>query len=174
MMKKLKNNNYAVEYRKGTHWSQNPDYLYRYMECKRCGAFDTCGEDATAITCHECVQEMSDPPEIKTKRNTGRPSGWHFMKEYVDKDGNVYHRGKEQPKLKGTLEPTVIEKKNKLSKKEKQEYKTKAAEKVAELKKELKGLRWKKDKKIVNQKIKNYSKVMRGKFTEALVAKLFS
>ena len=25
------------------------------------------------------------------------------MNEFVDKDGNVFHKGKEQPKLKGTL-----------------------------------------------------------------------
>jgi len=30
------------------------------------------------------------------------------MKEYVDKDGNVFHKGKEQPKLKGTLPPTKV------------------------------------------------------------------
>jgi hypothetical protein len=30
------------------------------------------------------------------------------MKEFVDKDGNVFHRGKEQPKLKGTLKPTKV------------------------------------------------------------------
>ena len=34
--------------------------------------------------------------------STGRPC-WHFMNEYVDKDGNVFHKGKEQPELKGTL-----------------------------------------------------------------------
>jgi len=30
------------------------------------------------------------------------------MKEYVDKDGNVFHKGKEQLKLKGTLPPTKV------------------------------------------------------------------
>ena len=30
------------------------------------------------------------------------------MKEFVDKDGNVFHKGKEQPKLKGTLKPTKV------------------------------------------------------------------
>ena len=30
------------------------------------------------------------------------------MKEFVDKDGTVYHMGKEQKKLKGTLKPTKI------------------------------------------------------------------
>ena len=30
------------------------------------------------------------------------------MKEYVDKDGNVFHKGKEQTELKGTLKPTKV------------------------------------------------------------------
>ena len=96
------------------------------------------------------------------------------MKELVDKNGNVFYKGIEQPKLKGKLEPTVIKKKNKLSKKEKEKYKEEAAVQVSKLKKELKGLRWKKDKKVMMQKIKNYTKVMNGKFTKPLVEKLFS
>ena len=39
---------------------------------------------------------------------TGRPAGWHWMSEFVDKDGNVFHRGKEMSKLKGTLKPTKV------------------------------------------------------------------
>ena len=30
------------------------------------------------------------------------------MKEFVDKDGNVFHKGKEISELKGTLPPTKI------------------------------------------------------------------
>ena len=30
------------------------------------------------------------------------------MKEFVDKDGNVFHKGKEVPKLKGTLPSTKV------------------------------------------------------------------
>ena len=37
------------------------------------------------------------------------------MNEFVDKDGNVFHKGKEQPKLKGTLPPTKIKPKRKLN-----------------------------------------------------------
>ena len=49
------------------------------------------------------------PEEPKsTYKPTGRPAGWHWMVEFVDKDGNVFHRGKEQPKLKGTLKPTKV------------------------------------------------------------------
>jgi hypothetical protein len=165
---------YAVEYRKGSKWNQSPDKLYKYMECKICGAFESVSEDTTAVTCNECVNEMCDPPEIKTKKNSGRPSGWHFMKEFVDKDGNVYFKGVEQPKLKGTLPPTELKKKKRLTKKEKQKYMQEAAVAVANLKKQLKGLRWKKDKKVVLQEIKNYNKVIQGKFTESLVSKLFS
>ena len=54
----------------------------------------------------------------KQRVSTGRPAGWHFMNEFVDKDGNVFHKGKEQPELKGTLEPTIVKprkKKKKLS-----------------------------------------------------------
>jgi len=165
---------YTVEYRKGNRWNQNPEQDYRYMECKLCGAFELSSEESISVTCHQCVVEMCDPPEIKSSRNTGKPSGWHFMKQFVDANGNVYHKGIEQSKLKGTLNPTVIEKKTKLSKKEKQKYTQEAAIAVSKLKKELKGLRWKKDKKIVIQEIKNYNKILSGKFTESLVSKLFS
>ena len=30
------------------------------------------------------------------------------MSEFVDKDGNVFHKGKEMKKLKGTLKPTKV------------------------------------------------------------------
>ena len=49
------------------------------------------------------------PEEPKSAyKPTGRPAGWHWMAEFVDKDGNVFHKGKEQPKLKGTLSPTKV------------------------------------------------------------------
>ena len=69
---------------------------------------------------------------------TGRPAGWHFMNEYVDADGNVFHKGVEQPDLKGTLPPTKV----KPVKKKKTKRRTKEQilldrhnEKKAELKK---------------------------------------
>ena len=53
---------------------------------------------------HKMFPEQTKPIKVKT----GRPAGWHWMAEFVDKDGTVYHRGKEQPKLKGTLSPTKV------------------------------------------------------------------
>ena len=84
----------------------------RYMVCSVCGNYERVGELATAVKCSRCVNMimMNQYPheESKSYKPTGRPAGWHWMTEYVDKDGNVFHRGKEQPKLKGTLKPTVV------------------------------------------------------------------
>jgi hypothetical protein len=52
------------------------------------------------------LEEMM--PSLRKKITTGRPPGWHFMNEFVDKDGTVFHKGKEQPDLKGTLKPTKV------------------------------------------------------------------
>lgn len=84
----------------------------RYMSCMVCGHYEAVGESATAVKCSSCVLKimMNQYPleEPKSYKPTGRPAGWHWMNEFVDKDGNVFHRGKEQPKLKGTLKPTVV------------------------------------------------------------------
>jgi ribosomal protein S27E len=84
----------------------------RYMSCMVCGHYEAVGESATAVKCSRCVSliMMDKYPHAKPKsyKPTGRPAGWHWMAEFVDKDGNVFHKGKEQPKLKGTLKPTKV------------------------------------------------------------------
>ena len=79
------------------------------------------------------------PKEKPKKVSTGRPAGWHFMNEFVDKDGNVFHKGVEQPKLKGTLKPTKIVPKKKTKRRTKEEILlARDAEKKAALKKAVK------------------------------------
>ena len=80
------------------------------------------------------------PDTTTPKRQpTGRPAGWHFMKEFVDKDGTVFHLGKEQPKLKGTLPPTKVKPKKKTKRRTKEEILlARNAEKKAALKKAVK------------------------------------
>ena len=81
-----------------------------YMKCN-CGGYVAVGEDAVSVRCSTDVLRTMlcmFPLEEKAYRPTGRPAGWHWMAEFVDKDGNVFHRGKEQPKLKGTLQPTLV------------------------------------------------------------------
>ena len=81
----------------------------RYVCCTRCGReIKGVGETTVTATCSYCVVRMIPLPELKGYVPTGRPAGWHWMTEFVDKDGNVFHRGKEVPKLKGTLKPTKV------------------------------------------------------------------
>ena len=103
----------------------------RFMLCKRCQSeYVETSEDAVAVTCSMCVHKICISqmsleemmPSLRKKVTTGRPPGWHFMNEFVDKDGNVFHKGKEQPELKGTLKPTKVKppkKRKKLSADEK-------------------------------------------------------
>ena len=101
----------------------------RWMICKVCQSeYVEVDEGTAAITCSQCVLKKTlalkpmDEFFAKRHKKTGRPAGWHFMNEFVDKDGNVFHKGKEQPDLKGTLEPTIVKprkKKKKLSEDEK-------------------------------------------------------
>jgi len=82
------------------------------LECKKCGRWvENIGEDAKSVTCSVCVMlAVGLPEEKKSYTPTGRPPGWHFMAEFVDKDGNVFHKGVEAKQLKGTLPPTKITK----------------------------------------------------------------
>ena len=114
-----------------------------YMDCKITGepvrnvstdAVSVVGNTALTGLLHKKFPDTSKPSYTPT----GRPAGWHFMNEFVDADGNVFHKGKEQPKLKGTLPPTKV----KPVKKKKTKRRTKEQilldrhnEKKAELKK---------------------------------------
>ena len=100
------------------------------------------GSRAVIARIHQMFPEQDKPKRVKT----GRPSGWHFMNEFVDKDGNVFHKGKEQPDLKGTLPPTKIKPKKKAKRRSKEEIL------LARHEKKKKVL--KKAKKKLNDKIK--------------------
>ena len=97
-----------------------------YMDCKITGEpVRNVGTEATSVIGSRAVIARINqmfPEQDKPKRvKTGRPSGWHFMNEFVDKDGNVFHKGKEQPDLKGTLPPTKIKPKKKAKRRSKEE-----------------------------------------------------
>ncbi len=115
-----------------------------YMDCKITGdpvanvstdAVSVIGSRALMARLHKMFPEQNKPVKVKT----GRPAGWHWMAEFVDKDGTVYHKGKEVPELKGTLSPTKV----KVKKKPKRRTKTqilidREKEKKAALKKAVK------------------------------------
>lgn len=114
---------------------------YKALPCKKCGRIvDNVGEEATGVTCSMCVTSaVGFPSGSKAAYTpTGRPAGWHFMSEFVDKDGNVFHRGKKRPKLKGTLAPTVVKPKKKTARRTKEQILLAMdAERKVELKKAL-------------------------------------
>ena len=115
----------------------------RYMSCMTCGHYEVVGDTATGVRCSNCVMKtmMNQYPleESKSYKPTGRPAGWHWMSEFVDKDGNVFYKGKEQPKLKGTLKPTKVAPPKKKIKRRTQEQilLDRHSEKKSELKKAI-------------------------------------
>lgn len=85
---------------------QNNDPKSKYFKGIRCYEDVLVDENAQSGLCWKCTTMMAPPPE--EKKITGYPRGWKFMAEFVDKDGNVYHRGKIQDNLFGTLPPTEV------------------------------------------------------------------
>ena len=87
-------------------------------------ATEGCGGEAFAdsncikVVCSNCVMKMtmsllSEKERDKvfgltTQRKAPFPRGWKWMNEFVDESGNVYHKGAEQKKLKGTRPFTDI------------------------------------------------------------------
>ena len=110
-----------------------------YMDCKVTGEpVRNVNTEAVSVIGSRAVMGMVGmPDEPKQRVSTGRPAGWHFMNEFVDKDGNVFHKGKEQPKLFGTLKPTKIKPPKKKAKRRSKEeiLLARNAEKKAALKK---------------------------------------
>ena len=123
-----------------------------YMDCRITGEpVANVSTEAVSVVCSRAFMAKVDkmfPEQNKPKRvSTGRPAGWHFMNEFVDKDGNVFHKGKEQPKLKGTLKPTKVKPPKKKSKR-------RSKEEMLLARHEQKKQVLKKAKKRVNDKIK--------------------
>ena len=91
---------------------------------KGCGRIVRVNEETSKVICFLCANKMTDPPEVREKKmekqarkSRGFPQGWHLMKQFVDKDGNVYEFGIEKEDLKGKYEPTVVHKRKKRQKK---------------------------------------------------------
>jgi len=158
--------NYEVKYLKIDKWNRIPGVKYRHMECRVCGALTEVGEDTTAVTCHRCVNELTDPPHFVTKKKSDKPPGWHFMNVYVHKDGTVYHKGVEQPDLKGTLPVTKIKKKKKdngvkLNKFQKADKRNRLMVELHKLKKKQNKAKLKKDIKAIGVSIRKIERELK-------------
>ena len=112
-----------------------------HMDCKITGEpVKNVSTDAKSVIGSRAFMAKMDKmfPEKPKRVKTGRPSGWHFMGEFVDKDGTVYHKGVEQPKLFGTLPATKVKAKKKMKRRTKEQILIdRHSEKKAALKKEF-------------------------------------
>ena len=125
---------------------------YKSLPCKKCGRIvDNVGEEAVKVTCSMCtLGAVGFPEEPKSAyKPTGRPAGWHWMKEFVDKDGTVYHKGVEQPHLKLTRPVTLSKEKKKILRRTQEEIllarekeKKEAIKKEFQKQKDLLSHRW--------------------------------
>ena len=137
----------------------------RWWKGSLCDSWVKVGPEVTATLCHRCVNRVTEPPKFTPRYiPTGRPKGWQWMSQYVDKDGNVFHKGKEQPKLKGTIKPTKIEpKKNKkkLSKSERMRLEQAILQQMAMVRGQLKKAKWKKDINAGNTQLKKLQRQLK-------------
>jgi hypothetical protein len=111
----------------------------KYWKGHYCDEWSKVSNECVSILCYQCVLKVVEPPVIRGTAGTksDKPKGWKFMKVFVAQDGTVYHKGEEQPDLKGTLPVTVIEPKEpkkKISKDEKQAAIHKLGLEIKELK----------------------------------------
>ena len=125
-----------------------------YMECKITGEpVRNVSTEATSVIGSRALMARMDkmfPEQDKPKRvATGRPAGWHWMKEFVDKDGTVYHKGVEQPHLKLTRPVTLSKEKKKILRRTQEEIllarekeKKEAIKKEFQKQKDLLSHRW--------------------------------
>ena len=129
----------------------------------RCNEWSEVGVGASAVLCYKCVNKTVGPPEVRGGyKSSGRLRGWQFMKEFVDKEGNVFHKGIEQPKLKGTLQPTEAKpEKKKLTKREKQELRTQILQQMNMVRGTLKTAKYKKDIRAGNVKMRKLERQLK-------------
>ena len=147
--------------------SYEDDDGQRWMQCKFCCEYQKVENTTGFITCSSCLIkiDMIEHPESfisKQYKPTGRPAGWHWMAEFVDKDGRVFHKGKEQPKLKGTLEPTKPKpEKKKLTRREKDELKVSILQQMNLVRGNLKTAKYKKDIRSNNVKMRKLERQLK-------------
>lgn len=103
----------------------------KYFKGRVCYEEVLVDDNSQSALCWKCTALIVPPPE--EKKPSGYPRGWKFMAEFVDKEGNVFHKGELQEHLFGTLPPTEIRPSKKRERKESLDDKI-----VSEMKKRIK------------------------------------
>lgn len=128
---------------RGNRWMmcENSEPGGQYWKGNVCNIMVKVANDVHRALCWRCTALLVDVPAVRSfAPKSDKPKGWKFMKEFVSADGTVYHKGVEQPELKGTRPVTVIEakpEKKRLSKQDKETAKNELGKEIAELKSKL-------------------------------------
>tara|TARA_R100000008_G_scaffold34129_1_gene19332 strand:+ start:2404 stop:2802 length:399 start_codon:yes stop_codon:yes gene_type:complete len=111
-----------------TKYKKTNEYIekgVRYMQCQTGCCYISVADETKSVRCyydlHHSLNKLFPNQDKPRVVRTGRPAGWHFMKEFVDKSGNVFHKGVEMVELKGTLPPTIIKPKKKAKRRTKEQ-----------------------------------------------------
>jgi len=133
---------------------------YKYIECETCKRSLEVDENSIGGMCWKCTAKLVGLPEIKSYTEKSKfPPGWRFMSLFVDYEGNVYKYGEIDESLKGTMEPTDVDKikaEMKLKRLETKKRRLQREEKLKEKENKLREKAKKQEKKIKekNTKIK--------------------
>ena len=91
-----------------------------YMDCRETGepvanvSITAASVMSSTATLNRCLSLMSDEERNRlfgkssSQKGPKKPRGWRWMNEFVDSEGNVYHKGVEMPDLKGTRPVTDL------------------------------------------------------------------
>lgn len=145
----------ALELKKRKDKMATSDLVPKACKCGR--VVERVKKDAEWVICWECIARACPPPMPKVKvvkKDDGFLTGWRWMKQFVHRDGRVFEKGVENPKLKGKLKPTPPkEKKPRLSKYEKEQKQIEKDKKLAaKYEKKQKVLKKKKAKNLKSSK----------------------
>lgn len=134
------------------------------VDCASCGTtVKSIDPNIASVLCWECVAESmgtyeKDHRKYVAPKQEGYPRGWRFMKVFVHSDGTVYHKGVEQPQLKGTMDATQTQTKQKKSKAQKKKEAALIATEYAQVKKQLKAEKRKTEIKKLERLLKKLEK----------------
>lgn len=129
----------------------------KYWTGRHCYNEVAVDEKTEVVLCSSCVARLLGPPDEKEKTKIKKPRGWQFRSKFVDSEGNVFFKGKEQPDLKGKFKPTKFDDTQTRKKVKKKKVIVDKA-KIGRLKRQLKNQTDKTKKKKLEQQIKKLEK----------------
>lgn len=165
---KTKDKQYPVYHRGGKLYMEccNSSLSSKFTNGRVCNNLvEIRDNDVRSVLCWKCLAEKIPMPVIKHEVDSDKfPRGWALKREFVDADGNVYHKGVLKPELKNTLPPTKIEEHTTKAKPKKREETTHDGDiylEINSLRLQLKREKTQSGKSEINKKIESLYKKLK-------------